>query len=382
MSDKGKQIQLKYPGGRYHDIIVTNFLSINHNNRELLLLFYNDKTLSNDDDANNTFTLLRKDNDLYIHLYCGDDYSKIQNDIWPLLYDKKYTVNDVTTLPNSIDYVIEYNYFKDEGKTSDDQDVNEIIKTILNKIGVYSDPKLKQAYFAIQDDLKIKLEMIHKEKNNWEDIKEIIYQLINNKVFDMSRGYILFNDVSNFFHELENVEVITPEDIKEVTISSNLLKKSIYVIWDMKEGLLFYEYNSYNELDEIYTYNYINITREYETFKKPLLNYILNYNLNLNDNVLVKEDGEELGNIALTKNETNYEFSILPCTLEERFNSLVTSPQIFVESEEFRFPKEVFLKTLIGEYDLIGKDNTYTEVEKEEKEDSSSEDYLPIFKED
>ena len=40
MSDKGKELQLKYPGGRYHDIIVTNYLSIDHNNGELLIIFY------------------------------------------------------------------------------------------------------------------------------------------------------------------------------------------------------------------------------------------------------------------------------------------------------------------------------------------------------
>jgi hypothetical protein len=102
--------------------------------------------------------------------------------------------------------------------------------------------------------------------------------------------------------------------------------------------------------------------------------------------MLIKDDGEELGNIALTKNETNYDFSILPCTIKERFNSLTISSQIFVDSQEFRFPKEVFLKTLIGEYDLIGEDETYSKQEIENKEEEEEtfpvEDYLPIFKED
>ena len=382
MSDKGKELQLKYPGGRYHDIIVTNYLSIDHNNGELLIIFYNDKTLTNNDEDNNTFTLLRKDNDLYIHLYCGDEYDKVKEEIWPLLYDNKYTVKDINTLPNSIDYVIEYNYFKDETKTSDDEDVNEIIKRILNKVGVYSDPKLKQAYFAIQDDLKIKLELIHKINDNWKEIKKRIEDIINNSEFDMSRGYILFNDVSNFFHEIENVDTSTNEDSKENIIDNNLLKKSIYVIWNMNGELAFYEYNSYQIINDIYSYNYVNITNEYETFKKPLLNYILNYNLSINDNILIKEDGEELGSIALTKNGTNYEFSILPCTIKNRFNSLVLSSQIYIDSEEFRFPKEVFLKTLSGELDLVGEDETYTKEDIDEDNTPPVDDYLPIFKED
>ncbi len=390
MSDSAKNMQIKYPDYRYHDILVNSFLSVLKNNILVYIIFYNDRTLSFDDNNNSTFTLLRKENDgKFTHLYCGNDYKKVQEDLWPYIYEKKCDVLDVNELPDSIDEVIEYDYFNISNNDYD-EDVSLIIKKILNRVGVYSDPNLKTAYFGIQDDLQLRLEIIHKEKNKeWENIKNRINDLIDSKKFDMSKGYILFHDVSVFFHEIEHValseeEKVKEEKDKEVKKNKGNLNKSMYVVLSMKEegkDVLFFEFNSYSKIDELYSYNYLNISNNYESFKKPLIKHIDSYNLILFENKLIKENNEELGKIALNKKGVSYEFIIVPCENDRLYEDLRDSNMIFIDSDKFDFPKDVFKRAILREEVLITNNKTYYKENIRNNNGIKVENYLPIFDE-
>ena len=267
MSDKNRHLQIKYPDGRYHNIIVTNLLKINNDNRELLLVFYNDRTISLNDSNNSTFALLKKENNTFTHLYCENEYDKIKEDLWPFIYEKKCEVLDINILPDAIDEVIEYDYFNTDSK-------EESVKT------------------------------------------------------------------------------------EEKVIDNNILKKSIYVIWNMKDELLFYEYNAYVQIDDMYTYRFDNISINYKEFIVALLKYIKSYNLVLEDNKLIKTNGEELGTIALNRKKVSYEFNIIACD-NERYNSLIKSDQIFIDTNVIDFPKYIISEALVGNKTLITLDTTY-----------------------
>ncbi len=380
MSDSGKNVRIKYPDGRYHTIIVTNYLSINKDDNNYLIIFYNDRTVSLDDNNNITYTLIKEDNGVYTHLYCNEDYNSIKNELWPYIYDKKYEVKDINTLPSSIDNVEEYDYYNSDNSINidnitkdnsiDDNNINstsnkevkELISVIFNKIGTYSDPYLKKAYYGIQDDLELKLNIIYnKRKDEWETIKNSINDLISSKIFDMSKGYILFKDVSDFFYEIEKVALKKEENDVEEEVIKNDNKKHIYVIWNKNtnDKLVFLEYNMKTKLYDYYTYNFVNIVKEYRGFIKPLLKYLNSYDLKVENKVLIKPSGEEFGNIALNKNGIAFEFTILPCIEDDLYESLLHTEEVFISTDVKEPIKQLLIKAINKESTLITEDKVY-----------------------
>ncbi len=134
-----RTIRLKYPDGDYHTALVSRFVSSTNGKMPVLSLWYKDETeIERTGNDISTFTLLKKNEDnTYTHLYCGDDYDAIYEELSHYIQDGDFKDLDLETLPNAIDLVEEYDYFgkREEKELPPEKDIENIIK--INKLDSY-----------------------------------------------------------------------------------------------------------------------------------------------------------------------------------------------------------------------------------------------------
>jgi len=200
-----KTIRLKFPTGEYHTALVSKFVSSSNRERSVLSIWYKDLTeIEKTGVEMGSFTLLREnENKTYTHLYCGDDYDAIYKELSPYILKGEYKDLPVESLPNTIDYVEEYNYFSDKSEN------NNIIK--INKLDEYLIYKYKTTIDLNEYNALSFTNITNSFLNDIEKIEIKEVECINDYMF----------------FELKNSEVVFVEDNKNMP-SVDCMERAIH----------------------------------------------------------------------------------------------------------------------------------------------------------